>query len=100
MFPRSKGSGTAEDNGEVEASPSFRMGFFIADSVRYTMEQILCPKCGELITRVARAKGVMAYYPKKELSGQCTCGQKYSIKLSSLNSLIISFPDRETVSAC
>jgi len=86
--------------GKSKQARPFGWAFFIADSVRYAMEQILCPKCGELITRVARAKGVMAYYPKKELSGQCTCGQKYSIKLSSLNSLIISFPDRETVSAC
>lgn len=58
-----------------------------------TMERIVCPNCGEQIASVARVKEMIAYC--KEFFSQCSCGQKYHIKLSFSGSAILSFPERQ-----
>jgi len=64
------------------------------------MERIVCPKCGEQIASTARVRGMIVYCPEKEICGQCSCGEKYNIRLSFFNSLILSVPRTQNVLAC
>ena len=57
------------------------------------MEQLVCPNCGEPIASVERLKEIIVYC--KEFWGQCTCGQKYSLRLSLHDTVVLSFPDRQ-----
>jgi len=64
------------------------------------MERIVCPKCGEEIGTVGVLRAMAASQAEQEFWGYCGCKQKYRIRLSFLNSLILSFPDRNTVMLC
>jgi len=64
------------------------------------VERIVCPKCGEEIGTVGVFRAMAASQAEQELWGCCGCKQKYRIRLSFLNSLILSFPDRNTVMLC
>jgi DNA-binding NtrC family response regulator len=64
------------------------------------MKQIACPRCGEQIMSSEKAKGVIAYCPKKEVVGRCACGQEYSIRRSFPYRVIICFPGRQTKLVC
>jgi len=57
------------------------------------MEQIVCPNCGEWITSVQRLKGIIDFC--KEFWGQCRCGQKYRLRASGSEGVVLSFPDRQ-----
>jgi hypothetical protein len=61
-------------------------------------ERILCPHCGEQIGSLARIRNMIAHC--KEFYGQCSCGQKYTIKLSFANTTVLSFPDSQIEIAC
>ena len=63
------------------------------------MEQLVCPRCGEPIGSMARIGRVIEACPEREISGQCTCGEKYSVR-RSLYGIILSFPNRQMSLAC
>lgn len=58
-----------------------------------TMERISCPNCGEQISSLGRVRELIVYC--KEFFGQCNCGQKYYVRLSSSGGATLSFPDRQ-----
>jgi len=62
------------------------------------MEQIVCPNCGEPIASILRVKEIIGYC--KEFWGQCSCGQKYNFRVSLLNEVVLSFPDRQVEIVC
>jgi len=62
------------------------------------MEQILCPNCGERITSVGRVRDMVSYC--KEFWGQCSCGQRYNLRLSCPDNVVLTFPDRQEEIVC
>lgn len=61
-------------------------------------DRILCPHCGEQIGSLTRIRNMIAHC--KQFYGQCSCGQKYTIKLSFANTAVLSFPDSQIEIAC
>lgn len=59
------------------------------------MEQIVCPSCGEPIASLQRLKEIVSFC--KEFWGQCSCGQKYNLRLSMPDGVVLSFPDKQVV---
>lgn len=57
------------------------------------MKQLVCPNCGEPIGTVERLKEIVDFC--KEFRGQCSCGQKYDLRLSATGSVVLSFPNRQ-----
>jgi len=57
------------------------------------MDQIVCPNCGEPLGRVGGLKEVVKSCG--EFLAQCTCGQEYHLTLSTDDSMLLSYPDRE-----
>jgi hypothetical protein len=96
MSSEDKGSGATEDTGEGQASPSFWMGFFLLTGAGQ-MELVVCPKCGEPIECVEWFKWMVASCAEKEISGRCSCGEKYIVRLSFMTSLPLSFFSRNRV---
>ena len=68
------------------------------DNVIIRMGQIVCPNCGEKIASVAKIKDMINYC--KEFLGQCSCGQRYEIRISSSSTASLSFPDRQIDLIC
>jgi len=68
------------------------------DNVIIRMGQIVCPNCGEKIASVAKIKDMISYC--KEFLGQCSCGQRYDIRISSSSTASLSFPDRQIDLIC
>jgi hypothetical protein len=62
------------------------------------MEQIVCPNCGGPIASVQRLKEIIDFC--KEFWGQCSCGEKYNLRLSVTGSVVLSFPDRQVDVVC
>ncbi len=75
------------------------MGFLVRDRGNSKMEQLVCPKCGEPMGNMAGIRGILHSCPNRELQGQCSCGEKYVLRLS-LYGVVISFPDRQVSLAC
>ena len=57
------------------------------------MEQLVCPRCGQPIGRMAEIRRLVKACPEKALSGQCSCGEKYFVRRSPY-AVILSFPER------
>ncbi|MCW4020832.1 MAG: hypothetical protein NWF14_06365 [Candidatus Bathyarchaeota archaeon] len=62
------------------------------------MDQIVCPNCGEPLDRAERLKEVVESCG--QFLGQCTCGQKYHLTLSTGDSMLLSYPDRKAEIVC
>jgi hypothetical protein len=57
------------------------------------MKKVVCPNCGESIGREQRLKAVIDFC--KESWGQCSCGQKYHVRLSTAGTLVLSFLEKQ-----
>lgn len=64
------------------------------------MERIVCPTCGKQIEATGILRAMAGCDTEEELWGVCVCRQRYCIRLSFLNGLIFSFPDRNMVLLC
>jgi hypothetical protein len=56
-------------------------------------EKVACPTCGEPIARIGRLKEITLFC--KEFWGQCSCGQRYHLKLAEGDILVLSFPEKQ-----
>ena len=57
------------------------------------VEQIVCPNCGEPIASLPRVKELIDFC--KEFWGQCSCGQKYNLRASPPDGVVLSFVDTQ-----
>jgi hypothetical protein len=62
------------------------------------MDQIVCPNCGEPFGRVREFKELVKFC--KTFWGQCSCGQKYHLILSTDDCMLLSFPERKMEIVC
>jgi hypothetical protein len=58
------------------------------DLVIADLDQITCPNCGEMVASADRVEGIMKYC--EEMLGQCSCGQRYIIRVVFSNIAIFS----------
>ncbi|MBW2057106.1 MAG: PilZ domain-containing protein [Deltaproteobacteria bacterium] len=83
--------------GQVEKDP-FDLSGSDQEGLIIRQGQIMCPNCGEAIGSVGTIKAMIAYC--KEFLGQCSCGLKYDIRISSRGRANISFPARRIELIC
>lgn len=60
--------------------------------------RVVCPNCGEPIGSVDKIRAMIAYC--KEFLGQCSCGLRYDIRVSSYGGASLSFPEKQIELVC
>jgi RNase P subunit RPR2 len=64
------------------------------------VEQLVCVKCGEPLGRMSGIREAIESNPKLELLSQCSCGQKYKLRLLTSDPMVLSFSEGKVEVMC